>query len=229
MRKINSSTNFPISESAATKFTFSSTSRDGFSENVVNGQELDDASSISIRSDWIFELSDTSSLRLFGQYFDSDRNGAAMKGIDDVNDSMRKLSQDSLSKQELTSKVIALIYESDLGFASLKILASSQEDDVLVVRDNDRHNYGDPVLAIPGLGANATYQMAEFNPETSLVDTITFEINLVSNEPALDGKLDWTIGAFYMEHEIENHIRGYRDNDLNGVLKYVCGEPFASA
>ena len=89
-----------------------------------------------------FELSDTSSLRLFGQYFDSDRNGAAMKGIDDVNDSMRKLSQDSLSKQELTSKVIALIYESDLGFASLKILASSQEDDVLVVRDNDRHNYG---------------------------------------------------------------------------------------
>ena len=49
-----------------------------------------------------------------------------MKGIDDVNDSMRKLSQDSLSKQELTSKVIALIYESDLGFASLKILASSQ-------------------------------------------------------------------------------------------------------
>ena len=27
-----------------------------------------------------------------------------MKGIDDVNDSMRKLSQDSLSKQELTSK-----------------------------------------------------------------------------------------------------------------------------
>ena len=229
MRKITSSTNFPISDITATKFSFTSISRDGFSENVVNGQELDDASSISIRSDWIFELNDTASLRLFGQYFDSDRNGAAMKGIDDVNKSMRKLSQDSLSKQELTSKVIALIYESDLGFASLKILASSQEDDVLVVRDNDRHNYGDPVLAIPGLGADATYQMAEFNPETSQVDTTTFEINLVSNEPALDGKLDWTVGAFYMEHEIENHIRGYRDNDLNGVLKYVCGEPFASA
>ena len=32
-----------------------------------------------------------------------------------------------------------------------------------------------------------------------------------------------------MEYEIENHIRGYRDNDLNGILKYVCGEPFASA
>ena len=40
-------------------------------------------------------------------------------------------------------------------------------------------------------------------------------------------KLDWTIGAFYMDHEIENHIRGYRDNDLDGELQYVCGEPFA--
>ena len=227
LRKVSSSTNFPISDSVATKFTFTSTERDGFSKNVVTGQDLDDASNISLRSDWIFELNDTSSLRIFGQYFDSDRNGAAMRGIDDANDSMRKLSQDSLSKQELTSKVIALIYELDLGYASLKILGSIQEDDVLVARDNDRHNYGDPVLAIPGLGADSTYQMAEFNPETSLVDTTTFEINLVSNEPVLDGKLDWTIGAFYMEHEIENHIRGYRDNDLDGNIRYVCGEPFA--
>jgi len=227
LRKVSSSTNFPISDSVATKFTFTSTERDGFSKNVVTGQDLDDASNISLRSDWIFELNDSSSLRIFGQYFDSDRNGAAMRGIDDANDSMRKLSQDSLSKQELTSKVIALIYELDLGYASLKILGSIQEDDVLVVRDNDRHNYGDPVLAIPGLGADSTYQMAEFNPETSLVDTTTFEINLVSNEPVLDGKLDWTIGAFYMEHEIENHIRGYRDNDLDGNIRYVCGEPFA--
>ena len=45
----------------------------------------------------------------------------------------------------------------------------------------------------------------------------------------MNGKLDWTLGAFYMEHEIENHIRGYRDNDLDGELQYVCGEPFARA
>ena len=227
LRKISSTTNFPISNNTATKFTFTKTERDGFSENVITGQDLDDASNISIRSDWIFELSESSSLRIFGQYFDSDRNGAAMRGIDDVNDNIRKLSQDSLSKQELTSKILALIYESDLGYANLKIIGSVQEDDVLVVRDNDRHNYGDPVLAIPGLGAGSTYQMAEFNPETSLVDTTIFEINLVSNEPVLGGKLDWTIGAFYMEHEIENHIRGYRDNDLDGKIRYVCGEPFA--
>jgi iron complex outermembrane receptor protein len=175
----------------------------------------------------MIELSDTSSLRFFGQYFDVDRNGAAIRGIDDQSSSMRKLSQDTISKQELTSSVFALTYENDLGYANLRILASFQEDDMLVVRDNDRHNFGDSVLSIPGLGSSATYQRAEFNPETSKVDTKTLEVNLISNEPAMDGKLDWTVGAFYMEHEIENHIRGYRDNDLTGQLKYECSESFA--
>ena len=164
---------------------------------------------------------------MFGQYFKVDRNGAAIRGIDDQTPGRRNLSQDTVSKHELSSMVVAAIYESDLGFANLKIIASVQEDDVLVVRDNDRHNYLDPVLSIEGLPAGATYQRAEFTPETSLVDTSTFEINLISNEPALNGKLDWTVGAFYMDHEIENRIRGYRDDDLDGRIKYLCDESFA--
>ena len=234
LTKIGTAINFPISDKLATKLTVSSIERDGFSENLINGQDLDDASSVSIRSDWIYEISDASSLRFFAQYFDSDRNGAAMKGKDDLSSDARKLSQDSMSKQELSSKILALIYESDLGYANLKVLASIQEDDILVVRDNDRHAAGvQPVLSMPGLPYiyidNAPYYpMAEFRPETSLVDTDTFEINLISNEPILDGTTDWTIGAFYLKHEIENHIRGYVDNDLDGEFKYVCDEPFAN-
>ena len=234
LTKIGTAINFPISDKLATKLTVSSIERDGFSENLINGQDLDDASSVSIRSDWIYEISDVASLRFFVQYFDSDRNGAAMKGKDDLSSDARKLSQDSMSKQELSSKILALIYESDLGYANLKVLASIQEDDILVVRDNDRHAAGvQPVLSMPGLPYiyidNAPYYpMAEFRPETSLVDTDTFEINLISNEPILNGTTDWTIGAFYLKHEIENHIRGYVDNDLDGEFKYVCGESFAN-
>ena len=231
--KVSSSTNFPISDTLATRFSFSSVRRDGFSENIQLRQELDDANSISLRSDWIMELSDTSSLRFFAQYFDSDRNGAAMKGIDDyLAPDPRELNQDTMSKQELSSKVFALTYESDLGFANLKVMASVQEDDILVVRDNDRHSFGRQLmLSIPGF-AGVTYPQAEFNPETSLVDTTTFEVNLISNEPLMDGKLDWTVGAFFMEHEIENIIRGYVDeigaDDNNGVLIYDCRESFAN-
>ena len=232
LRKATATANIPISDTVATKFSISSTERDGFTENLVNGQDLDDASNVSIRSDWIFDLSETSSLRVFGQFFDVDRNGAAMKGIDDNTSSdERKLSQDTLSKQELSSKVFAAIYESDLGYANLKILASTQEDDILVDRDNDRHNYQDQIVqsipALPYIYTPPYYPMAEFRPETSLVETTTVEVNLISNEPALDGKLDWTVGVFFLDHKIENHIRGYVDNDQNGEIQYECSEPFA--
>ena len=227
LTKFRSSNNIVLGSSTAARFSISTTERDGFSENLVTGQDLDDDSNLSLRADFLTEFGNSSSLRFFGQFFEVDRNGSAMKGIDDPSPDPRDLSQDSISNHELTSKIFAAIYESDLGYANLKIMASMQEDDISVTRDNDRHNFGDPVLAIPGLGDGATYQRAEFRPETSLVDTTTFEINLVSNEPAVGGKLDWTIGAFYMDHEIENHIRGYRDNDLDGELQYVCGEPFA--
>ncbi|MDB0023712.1 TonB-dependent receptor, partial [Gammaproteobacteria bacterium] len=210
----------------ATRFSATITERDGFTKNLVTGQDLDDASNLSLRSDWLLEIDDLSSLRAFGQYFKVDRNGSAMKGVDDVSSDPRELYQDSLSKHDLTSLVIGAIYERDLGFANLKAMASTQEDDISVDRDNDRHNFGDAVKVIPGLGSNATYQRAEYNSESSIVETKTFEINLVSNEP-LFGGLDWTVGAFYMEHDIENHIRGYRDNNNDGNILYECSNPNA--
>ena len=224
--KFRSSSNIPLSDKLATRFSFSTNKRDGFSKNTVTGQELDDANSLSIRSDWLYELSDVSTLRVFGQYFEIDRNGSAMRGIDDTSGDARRLSQDTISNHDLTSMVVAAIYENDLGFANLKVMASIQDDDISVTRDNDRHNFGDLVGVIPGLGSGATYQRAEFAPETSIVETNTFEINLVSNEPIF-GALDWTVGAFYMEHDIENHIRGYRDNNNDGQITYECSSPLA--
>ena len=54
----------------------------------------------------MFDLNDTSSLRVFGQYFKVDRNGAAIRGIDDQTPGMRNLSQDTVSQHELSSMVI---------------------------------------------------------------------------------------------------------------------------
>ena len=221
LRKFRTSNNIPINKKLATRFSASITERDGFTKNLVTGQDLDDASNISLRSDWLLDIDNRSSLRVFGQYFEVDRNGSAMKGVDDISPNPRELYQDSLSKHDLTSSVIGVIYEKDLGFANLKAMASSQDDDISVNRDNDRHNFGDLVKVIPGLGSDATYQRAEYNSESSIVETKTFEINLVSNEP-LFGGLDWTLGAFYMEHDIENSIRGYRDNNNDGSILYEC-------
>ena len=141
LTKTRASINIPLSDSLASRTSVSLTSRDGFSENVFNGQELDDADHTSFRTDWLLELSDTSSLRVFGQYFDADNNGAAIKGFYDTTPDRRKLSQNTLSKYQLESKIVGGIGEFDMGYATLKALASWQKDEIYVVRDNDRHNY----------------------------------------------------------------------------------------
>ena len=232
MTKLSGSASGPIFENVAATFSFTKTKRDGFSTNVFNGQDLDDDDSYSVRNDIFIDIDDSSSLRIFGQFANIDSNGSAMKGLDDTTVGARNLKQDSLSELKLTSSVLAGIYEKDLGFANLKVLASSQSDSISVRRDNDRHFYQD---AAPSLTGVSTYQRSEYRFETSDVKTKTFEINLISNEPLIDGKLDWTVGAFYMDHEIENHIREYLDEydstanatGQDGIFKYVCGEPFA--
>ncbi len=221
LTKARGAVNIPLSNNISTRFSWVSTDHDGFSENLENGQDLDDASHTSLRSDWLFDLSDTSSLRLFAQYFEAENNGAAMKGLDDPTPDPRQLRQDTLSDYELSSEVFAGIFNSDLGFANLKILASMQEDDIYVVRDNDRHNFGDVHLDGPMKGF--PYNRAEFRPETSLVETTTFEINLISNEP-LFGSVDWILGAFYFDHEIENNIYEVKDVNNNKQASLMDGQ-----
>ena len=210
--KFRGAVNVPLSDKVATRMSIVSTDRDGFSKNILNGQDLDDANHVSFRSDWFFDISDSASLRVFGQFFDADNNGAAMKGLDDSTPNPRKLAQDSASDYQLSSEVLAAILNVELGFADLKILGSIQEDDIYVSRDNDRHNFGDvhgsgPLEGIP-------YIAAEYRPETSIVDTKTLEVNLISNE-SINEKIDWIIGALYFDHKIANSI--YEVKDVNNI------------
>ena len=212
LTKFRGAVNIPLSDKVASRISVVSTDRDGFSNNILNNQDLDDANHTSLRSDWFFDISDTTSLRVFGQFFDANNNGAAMKGLDDPTPNPRKLAQDSASNYQLSSEIIAAILNVELGFADLKILTSSQEDDIYVSRDNDRHNFGDvhgsgPLEGIP-------YIAAEYRPETSVVETTTFEVNLISNEP-INEKIDWIIGALYFDHEIANAI--YEVKDVNNI------------
>jgi iron complex outermembrane receptor protein len=210
--KFRGAVNVPLSDKVATRMSIVSTDRNGFSKNILNGQDLDDANHVSFRSDWFFDISDTTSLRVFGQFFDADNNGAAMKGLDDPTPNPRRLAQDSASDYQLSSEVLAAILNVELGFADLKMLGSIQEDDIYVSRDNDRHNFGDvhgsgPLEGIP-------YIAAEYRPETSIVDTKTLEVNLISNEP-INEKIDWIIGALYFDHKIANAI--YEVKDVNNI------------
>ena len=206
------SVNVPLSDTSAMRASFSSFSHDGFSDNIVLGQELDDAENFSARLRFMAQPTEQLSLNLTGQYFKGDANGAAQKSILDTTPGARRLSQNSPGTYELESTVINLIAEWDLASVAVKSLTSYQKDDVLTVRDNDRTDIG-------SLPPFAQLQSV-FDPETNEQTTFTQEINIISAEP-LFGTLDWIAGIFYLDTEVDVSIRERLDFNFDGVFEPI--------
>ena len=207
--------NKPLSESLAMRASFISNSRDGFTENLTNGQDLDDADSVSARVRLSYEPSDIFSANFMAQVFDEDRNGSAQKGIIDPTPDPRQLRQNSPTEHKLNAQLYSAVLEWDRENFSIKSLTSYQVDDILVRRDNDRNDldYLPPFALLP----------SEYDPETNKQTTITQEINLVSSEPIF-GKLDWVAGLFYLNTEIEISILERLDFGFDGVF-----DPFTTS
>ena len=79
--KARAAYNMPLGENTALRASLISNTRDGFTENLTLGQDLDDADSVSARVKLLHEPSDTFRINLTAQYFDEDKNGAAQKGL----------------------------------------------------------------------------------------------------------------------------------------------------
>ena len=207
--------NKPLSENLAMRASFISNSRDGFTENLTNGQDLDDADSTSARVRLSYEPSDIFRANFMAQVFNEDRNGSAQKGIIDPTPDPRQLRQNSPTEHKLNAQLYSAVLEWDRENFSIKSLTSYQVDDILVRRDNDRNDldYLPPFALLP----------SEYDPETNKQTTITQEINLVSSEPIF-GKLDWVAGLFYLNTEIEISILERLDFGFDGVF-----DPFTTS
>ena len=207
--------NKPLSENLAMRASLISNSRDGFTENLTNGQDLDDADSVSARVRLSYEPSDIFTANFMAQVFNEDRNGSAQKGIIDPTPDPRQLRQNSPTEHKLNAQLYSAVLEWDRENFSIKSLTSYQVDDILVRRDNDRNDldYLPPFALLP----------SEYDPETNKQTTITQEINLVSSEPIF-GKLDWVAGLFYLNTEIEISILERLDFGFDGVF-----DPFTTS
>jgi iron complex outermembrane receptor protein len=225
--KARATVNVPITDNLAMRTSAGWVQQDGYTDNVysgpslsdptktINGEDLDDINNLSVRTDWLYQPTDTLSLRFIGQYFSGESNGAGIKGIDDPTSGERNLSQDTLSDYDLESEVYGLIAEYDAGFATIKSLSSYQKDDITIVRDNDRHSFV----------TNPEIQISKFEPETNVQTTYTQEFNIISSEPLFD-KIDWLVGVFYLDTDIEITIREEVDVDRDGVLSgYALTNP----
>lgn len=201
--------NVPLSDTVAMRASLISNTRDGFTDNLTTGQDLDDANSLSARVRLLYSPSDTFRANFTAQYFDDDRNGAAQKGLLDPTPGARTLRQNSLAEYELESSLYSAVLEWDFDTFNVKSLTSYQDDDILIRRDNDRNDldYLPPFALLP----------SEYDPETNRQTTVTQEINVVSSEP-LFGKLDWVAGFFYLDTEVEISILERLDFGFDGTF-----------
>ena len=207
--RARASINIPLSDTLAARVSLLRNNREGFTENVSNGQDLDDADSLSARVKLLWQASDNVTVKLGAQLFDESVNGQAQKGIYDPTPGARRLAQDSRSAYELTSEMYSATVEWDLPAFTVKSITSYQSDDIRVLRDNDRH---DPTT-LPPFFLLQSY----FDPETNDQTTTTQEFNLISSEPAF-GKLDWVAGVFYLDTEVDIAITERLDFGFDGTF-----------
>ena len=217
--KARAAYNLPLSDTLAVRASVISNTRDGFTDNLTLGQDLDDADSTSARVRVLYEPRDNFRANFTAQIFDEDRNGAAQKGLLDPTPNARELRQDSRADYELTAELYSVVLEWDLEAFSIKSLTSYQSDDVLINRDNDRNDLAvlAPFAQLPSV----------YVPETNKQKTITQEINLISGAP-LFGKMDWVAGIFYLDTEVEISIRELLDFSFDGTFDpYTLAQVFA--
>ncbi len=216
--KTRASFNRPLSETLAVRASFITHKRDGFTDNLSTGQDLDDADSISARVRFLYQPSETFRANFTAQIFDENRNGSAQKGLLDTTTDPRKLRQNSKTEHKLEASLYSAVLEWDYDAFSIKSLTSHQVDDILVRRDNDRNDaaYLPPFAQLP----------SEYDTETNKQTTITQEFNIVSAEPYM-GKLDWIAGFFYLDTEIDISIRERLDFAWDGFDPIVVSEVLA--
>ena len=114
-----------------------------------------------------------------------------------------------------------MLPNGDLSPFTVKSLTSYQDDDIAVVRDNDRNDF------VTLINQGIFLLSSVFDPETNRQKTFTQEFNLISAEPLW---ASWTgvAGVFYLDTEIDILIREYIDFDTNGVFGPVTLEQVLS-
>lgn len=73
--------NFPISDTVKQRFAFNTVKRDGFTENIKTGENIDGRDQFSIRSTTLVEFSDNFNATLFAQYFEEDSDRSLRRGV----------------------------------------------------------------------------------------------------------------------------------------------------
>ena len=209
------SVNIPLAANAALRLALASNVRNGYSQNAILDQALDDSRSVAVRARLYVEPTADLTLDFALQIAADHRNGPAQKGILDPTPDPRKLAQDFPQFWDLDASFASAIIEYQRDEFVFKSVSSLQNDTLELARDNDRHNLN----SLPRF----TVLPAAYDPWFNGQRTITQEFQLVSTSP-LFGRIDWIAGYFFFRTDVELAITEYIDFGADGVFDPITQE-----
>jgi iron complex outermembrane receptor protein len=199
-----------IADNVAGKFSFSKRDRDGYVDNVVDGEEYHDEDNLSLRGQLLFTPSERMEI-LFGLDYSTDDQAGNCRNVNNLalnnplglavfypaviaattGGDIRKCASSAGAMQERDVYGALLRVDYDFDGSTLTSITAYRDTDYEWLED----------LAGMPLGATP------FN----LIDTAREESDQFSQELRLtstgEGSLEWLIGAFYMEEDVSRQER----------------------
>jgi len=211
--------NLPLGDTAAVRIAVQQEYHDGWANATevpgTNGKyPLSNEDSFNARVDTLWKPIKPLTVELWGEFYTNNTNGDAFKNILDPNPDPRELTQDWPSKMEQRADNAALNVGYDLGFATAKFIGSYQQGELDSSEDLDKLDYA---TALPILGV---HDIDVANDREG--HSYTAEVDLVSK---FGGKLDWIVGAFFLDQRYNEAVEEYQYNDnASNQAAYLAGE-----
>lgn len=228
-----SAVKLPLSDQVAVGLTASHRQRDGFTQNkaLEFDKRLDEKNDTTLRAQLLWQPSEDIELMLHYMQFSTDTNGPALKGnFDLISDDPRVVYHDTRQYYKLENELLGLNLNYDLGTMQLKGVFSHQTYDMRRRLDMDRSSLTANDPAPIALAPNELPLLLGQVPIPQFIGNLrqedssyTAEISLLSN--LNDSRLNWSLGAFFLDTEIFSNTRNFFDGgrDGNPVSEIVQG------
>lgn len=186
--RLRAAANLPIGRTVAARVAIQHEGHKGWvkSPNQPYSDRTGSQDAWSARGSVFWQPADRFSIMVWGEYFDLDSNGAAVRNALDPVGDVRTTGNDTYLPQKTRSRILAATMSYDLGFAALKSMSSYQFS-----RAN-APNSGDMLARADAL---EIYGVKDYIPiYLRQAKSYTQEINLSHK----GGSLDWIVGTFYL-------------------------------
>jgi iron complex outermembrane receptor protein len=221
--RLRGTLNIPVGDTFAVRLAVQQEAHDGWTEATevpgTGGKyPLSNENSVNGRVDALWKPIEPLTIELWVEHYTNDTNGDAFKNILDPNPDPREVTQDYPTKLHQRADNAALTVSYDLDFAVAKFIGSYQEGSLDSVENLDKLSYA---TALPILGVHDID--VENNRDGH---SYTAEFDLASKP---GGKLDWIVGAFYLQQTYNEGVLEYQFNnsaaEQQAYQNYLLGLP----